>query len=209
MGTSSTATMPAPALAPEERLIDRFIPIADVRELHEIVVRAPADVVYDVARNMDMQASPLVRAIFWLREKLMRAAPTGARRPRGLVEETQALGWGVLSERPGRELVMGAVTRPWLSNPVFEAVPAQRFLGFSEPDQVKIAWTLEAESRGPALTRFRTETRVLATDAAARAKFRRYWRWAGFGIVFIRLLLLPGVRREAERRWQTRAAQTA
>jgi hypothetical protein len=42
----------------------------------------------------------------------------------------------------------------------------------------------------------------VATDAPARARFRRYWRWARFGIVAIRLLLLPAVRREAERRWR-------
>jgi hypothetical protein len=41
----------------------------------------------------------------------------------------------------------------------------------------------------------------VATDAGARLKFRRYWRWARFGIVAIRLLLLPAIRRAAERRW--------
>jgi hypothetical protein len=42
----------------------------------------------------------------------------------------------------------------------------------------------------------------VATDAPARARFRRYWRWARFGIVSIRLLLLPAVRRAAERQWR-------
>ena len=65
---------------------------------------------------------------------------------------------------------------------------------------VKIAWTLEVEPLAPARTRFRTQTRVVATDDAARRKFRRYWRMFGMGIVLIRLLLLPAVRREAERR---------
>jgi hypothetical protein len=68
---------------------------------------------------------------------------------------------------------------------------------------VKIVWTLEAEPLGLALTRFRTETRVLATDEEARRKFRSYWRWARFGIVLIRLLMLPSLRREAERRQQS------
>jgi hypothetical protein len=71
---------------------------------------------------------------------------------------------------------------------------------------VKIAWTLEAEPVGPATTRFAQETRVVATDEQARMKFLRYWRWARFGIVAIRLLMLPAVRRAAERRWaETRA----
>ncbi len=70
-------------------------------------------------------------------------------------------------------------------------------------DQVKIAWTLEAEALGPALTRFATETRVVATDAQARTKFRRYWRRFGIGIVMIRQLLLPAIRRQAEQQWRS------
>ena len=70
-----------------------------------------------------------------------------------------------------------------------------------ESDRVKIAWTLEAEPLGAELTRFTTETRAVATDESARNKCRRYWRLFGIGIVGIRWLLLPAIRREAERRW--------
>jgi hypothetical protein len=66
-----------------------------------------------------------------------------------------------------------------------------------------IACTLEAESLAPTLTRFATETRARATDARARAKFRRYWRVAGAGVGAIRWLLLSAIRRDAERRWST------
>jgi hypothetical protein len=62
-------------------------------------------------------------------------------------------------------------------------------------------WTLEAQPLGPAVTRLLTETRVQATDEAARTKFLRYWRFARFGIVAIRLLGLPAMRRAAERRF--------
>jgi len=67
---------------------------------------------------------------------------------------------------------------------------------------VKIAWTLEVEALEPAVTRLATETRVTATDAAARVKFRRYWRAFAVGILMIRRLLLHGVRREASRRYR-------
>ncbi|MGH7681237.1 MAG: hypothetical protein ACRENN_04545 [Candidatus Eiseniibacteriota bacterium] len=33
-------------------------------------------------------------------------------------------------------------------------------------------------------------------------RFRRYWRQFGAGIVFIRWLLLPAIRRDAERRYR-------
>lgn len=189
------------SVRPTTRLIEQFMPQADYRERHETIVRAPADVVFDVAQHFDLQSIPLVRAIFWLRAVVLGAQrPTAGLFASGLVAETKQLGWGELALDPGRELVMGATAQPWKADVTFTAVPADRFLDFAEPDLVKIVWTLEAESLGPALTRFRTETRVLATDAAARRKFRRYWRIFGIGIVMIRWLLLPALRRESERR---------
>jgi len=155
----------------------------------------------DVAANFDIQSLALVRAIFWLRAKLMRATPSTPRKPQGLLAETRGMGWGLLLEQPGHLIVCGAACQPWQADSSFTPIPAERFAAYSEPDQVKIAWTLEAESLGPATTRFAHETRAVATDAQARIRFRRYWRWARFGIVSIRLLLLPAVRRASERRW--------
>jgi hypothetical protein len=83
----------------------------------------------------------------------------------------------------------------------FTPIAPEQFAAYAEPDRVKIAWTLEAETVGPTTTRFAQETRAVATDEAARIKFRRDWRWARFGIVAIRLLMLPAVRRTAQQRW--------
>ena len=178
--------------------VSRFIPAPDVRERFEITVRAPAELVSEVARRLDLQSIPLVRFIFWARARLLgaRAEP---RPRRGLVEDTLAMGWVVLADTPGRELVAGAATQPWVPDPVFTSIPPDRFLAYAEPDRVKIAWTLETEPVGASRTRLATETRVAATDEGARKKFRRYWRRFGAGIVLIRLLLLPAVRRQAER----------
>lgn len=181
--------------------LERFIPDPEVEERFETTIRAPARTVMDVAAHFDMQSLPLVKVIFWLRGKLMRASPSGPRRPQGILEETRSLGWGLLAEQPGRFVVCGARCQPWLANVKFSALAPGEFRTYAEPDQVKIAWTLEAEETGPAVTRFAQETRAVATDEQARRKFRRYWRWARFGIVAIRLLMLPAVRREAERRW--------
>ena len=118
------------------------------------------------------------------------------------------MGWGLLAEQPGRFVVCGATCQPWLANVVFSAVAPDEFLAYAQPDQVKIAWTLEAVEIGPGLTRFGQETRAVATDEQARIKFRRYWRWARFGIVAIRLLMLPAIRKAAERRWAIERGRT-
>ena len=181
--------------------LQRFIPHPDVRERFETTIRAPAALVMDAAGEFDMQSLPAVKLIFTLRERLTHAARTVPRKPQGILEETRSLGWGLLAEQPGRFVVCGATCQPWLANVVFSAVAPAEFVAFSQPDRVKIAWTLEAAEIGPGLTRFGQETRAVATDEQARIKFRRYWRWARFGIVAIRLLMLPAIRKAAERRW--------
>jgi hypothetical protein len=157
--------------------------------------------VFAVGTEMDLQSLPAVRWIFRLREKLMGSATPSSRVPQGMLQELIGLGWGILVDQPGRLVVGGAACQPWKADVVFHSIAADRFAAWAEPDHVKITWTLEAEPIGPELTCYVTETRAVATDAQARARFRRYWRWARVGIVAIRLLLLPAVRREAERRW--------
>jgi hypothetical protein len=185
----------------ERARLDRFIPDPDVRERFETTVQAPAGVVMDVATAFDMQSVPAAKAIFWLREKFLRSAPHAPRTPQGILAETTRLGWGTLAEEPGRLVAMGARCQPWLADVKFVAIPPEDFARYAEPGEVKIAWSLEAVATAPNVTRLAQETRAVATDAAARAKFLRYWGWARFGIVAIRLLMLPAVRREAERRW--------
>jgi molecular chaperone DnaK len=129
-----------------------------------------------------------------MRERIMGSRP-GVRVPRGLLEELEGLGWGCLVKRRGELFVGGAVCQPWLADVKFRAVPPEAFAAFAEPDLVKIAWTLETQSRGPTLTELRSETRVAATDDAARKRFLGYWRWARVGIYTIRWLLLPAIRR--------------
>ncbi len=183
------------------RPLDAFLPDPDVAERFEVTVRAPADLVMDVATHFDMQSLKLVKAIFWLREKFMRTSGTKPRKPQGILDETKSLGWGLLAEQPGRLVVCGASCQPWQAQVKFSALAPDKFATYAEPHQAKIAWTLEADEVGPAITRFAQETRVVATDDEARRKFLRYWRWARFGIISIRLLLMPAIRREAERRW--------
>jgi hypothetical protein len=83
---------------------------------------------------------------------------------------------------------------------VFRALPPQQFLAFAQPDYVKIVWTLRADTIGANASIFRTETRAVATDTAARAKFRRYWSFLSPGIILIRWASLRPLRADAERR---------
>lgn len=187
---------------PEEQdpLLDRFIGAYDVVERHRIRIAAPATVALAAARETDLQGSPLVRTIIKAREVILGAAPGDRPHPRGLLAEVQSLGWGVLAEVPGREVVVGAVTKPWEANVTFRALPPDQFAAFSEPGYVKIVWTLRAEPVDDTESVFRTETRAIATDATARRKFRRYWSFLSPGIIVIRWAVLGPLKKEAERR---------
>ena len=193
----------APATAGHvDPLLDQFMPVYDVVERHHIDVAAPADITYAAACEQDLMAGPLVRGIFRAREVLLGSEPDTATHPRGLLAMTKSIGWGVLTEVPGREIVMGAVTQPWKANVVFRALPPDQFLAFADPDYVKIVWTLRADPMGAKASIFRTETRVVATNAAARAKFRRYWSFLSPGIILIRWASLKPLKAAAEQRAQ-------
>jgi hypothetical protein len=189
----------APAIS---SLLDTFIPYADVRRRHEIEIHAPAALVLETARMFDVRSVPLVRAFFWLRAKVLGAKAHGTVWSQGFVQEMLRIGWGTLAEQRNRWFVAGAVCQPWLADVVFTPISPARFAAYSEPDQVKILWTLEAEHLDPARSLFATETRALGTDAQARARFHSYWRRFGGGVVMIRWLFLAAIRRTAERQWR-------
>jgi hypothetical protein len=107
---------------------------------------------------------------------------------------------GCTCEIPDREIVLGAVTRPWVANPVFRPLPPHEFASFHEPGYAKIMWTLRADPISATESVARTETRVATTDQAARAAFRRYWSFFSPGIVLIRWISVGLVKTEAERR---------
>jgi hypothetical protein len=186
--------------------LDRFMPNYEVADHHEIRVGAPAEVTLSAAADLDLESSAVVRAIFKGREWLLRSQPDKTIRPRGLLAQTKSLGWGVLAELPGREVVMGAVTTPWDANPAFRALPTDEFAAFQEPGYVKIVWTLRADPTGNSESIFRTETRAIATGSEARKKFRWYWSFLSPGIIAIRGVMLPAVKAEAELRWRHNAA---
>jgi hypothetical protein len=180
-------------------VLDRFMPAFEVVERHEVHVRAPAEMTLAAAREQELEDVPVVRALFRARETVL-GAPHHVAVRQGLLKECLALGWGVLAEVDDREIVVGAVTRPWERNIVFRAVPADAFASFCEPGYVKIAWTLRADPVGEQESIFRTETRVSTTDPVAREKFRLYWSFFSPGIALIRRLMLQPLRAEAERR---------
>ena len=170
----------------EDAVLDRFMPTYDVVERHNVRVAAPAEMAFHTACAMDLQRSRVIRAVFKARDCIMHSQSGTNPEAHGFLSQMKAIGWGVLAEIPGREVIMGAVTQPWLPNPVFRPLLPGDFAAFNDPDYVKIVWTLRADPISAQESVFRTETRALATDHTARSKFRLYWSFVAPGVRLIR-----------------------
>src|SRR6185369_8904333 len=125
--------VPRPADDQADPLLDRFMPEYEVVERHHARIAAPPAITLAAAREMDLLGNRVVRAIFKGRELILRGAPEDTMRPRGLLALVQSLGWVVLLDVPGREVVVGCVTKPWEPNPTFRGVPPEAFAAFGEP----------------------------------------------------------------------------
>ena len=181
-------------------LLDRVMPMYEVTERHETPVAAPAATTFATVCELDFKGSPLVRALFRVRRLVLEGQDAERGTSRIALPELQEMGWRILAETPGREVVLGAVTQPWVADPRFRSLAAEEFVAFAEPGYVKIAWTLAAEPAAADTSVFRTETRVMTTDDEAHRRFRRYWVTFAPGIRLVRRALLRAVRSEAERR---------
>jgi hypothetical protein len=130
---------------------------------------------------------------------LLRRRPFRLRRNLGspIVDQLTRSGFVVLAERPD-ELAVGAVGRFWTADGSIERVLPEEFATSEAPGVAKAAMNFHtrAVSGGTVLT---TETRIKATDDAARRRFGRYWRVVMPGSAAIRRAWLRAIRRRAER----------
>lgn len=186
------------AAARSSSLLDRSLPQYDVHLHHEIKIHAPAARTFETVCRADMERSLVVQALFRLRELILGARHEAAVPAGGLIEQLQRLGWSIVAEEAGRELVLGAVTQPWKPNPAFIGLSPGEFVRFNVPGYAKIAVTLRVDAIDEEWSVARTETRVATTDPVSRERFRRYWAFLSPGIEIVRIVLLARLKAEAE-----------
>lgn len=155
-------------------------------EIEHIDIGAPKDRVWEAFYTMDLAASPLVRALFVLRT-------LGDKDPLVLrVRDIGRTGKGfmVLADEPGVVFAAGAIGRFWERHIPFADVPPERFAAFDEPGYGKVAWEVRLVPMSEHITRVVVEVRIDATDDAAWAHVRRYFRVIGPFSRFIRRHML-------------------
>jgi hypothetical protein len=190
----------------EEMLLDDHLPDYDVTERHAVIVDAAVDRTWRAVRTVDLFGSPVIAglgAVRGLPARLrgLRAGP--AADPHGSLSLDDMLrrSFLLLDERPGEEIVLGSVARPWKAVPRGGPRPdvdAVRFAGFDAPGYAKIAFNIRVTPYGRGRSLVTTETRVAVTDDASRRLFARYWLVIGPFSALIRRLMLRNVRSAAE-----------
>lgn len=177
-------------------LIDRWMPRYDEIEHHEREVAAPPAATYGTIKTIDFAQSLPIRLLL-----LVRGVPhmiTGRALPTGVItlESFIETGFVVLEEKPGEEIVLGAVGKFWMPTSRIQPITAQRFPGFDEAGFAKATMNLRVEPLDDDYSRVITETRVACTDEVARRRFKRYWSVVGPFSSLIRREMLSLIERE-------------
>lgn len=158
-------------------LIDRYLPVYQFRERHQLLVDASPAALLDAAGLPEVVDDPWVRGFIRLREfpdRLMGAlgGRSGLRNraPFGFHSFTP------LGRDADRELAFGLVGRFWQSD--YGSVPIDSpgaFEDFEEAGVAKLVLNFSAEPLGDGCTWLRTETRVFCNNRASMLRFTPYW----------------------------------
>jgi hypothetical protein len=169
-------------------LLDDLLPTWDATRIEHRVVDGARARVFAAALTVDFldvpREVPAVRSLFALRSAGERVVSAARRTPRppdmapasmrleDLVDHGE---WVGLGRDDGVEIAFGAVGQFWAGRTEWRTLDAADFATFAEPGFAKIGCNLSFRDYGPR-TLVSYEARTLATDAAARAAFLRYWR---------------------------------
>ncbi len=187
--------------------LDGFMPAWQFAEVHSIRVEAPPARVFRAIQEVTADEIRLFRTLTWLRhprgpwtergESLL-APPV--RRP--ILAVALRSGFVALTEDAAREIVVGAIVCCSAADSArlvarFRSEGAESFTRLADPGVAKAGmnFLLEEERGG---TRLTTETRVYATDDAARRRFATYWRVIYPGSALIRRMWLRAIKVRAE-----------
>jgi hypothetical protein len=181
------------------RELDRVAPSYQFHEVHRTTVRATPDRAYRAIKEVTASEILLFRELTWLR-RLGRRGPESilsAPQRQPLLEVATRTSFVTLADGP-RELVVGTVV---IAPPGARTRPtsaAEFRLLATRPGHALATMNFVVTPRADGSCEVSTETRVFATDEAARRRFAAYWRLINLGSAFIRVMWLRAIKRRAE-----------
>lgn len=180
---------------PSSRL-DAFLPEYHFYERHEMRIPAAPDRVFAALRQVTFDDIGVMRTLGSIRNIAMGARVQAGQNPLAGMPVIEIMSKGRTGFFPldagERELVFGMAGQPW-NNAAVRLKPDE-FRGWLPAGNVKIAFNFAAQDLGNGWSLVTTETRVQATDDAARRKMAKYWRLIYPGSGMIRRSMLQAVR---------------
>jgi hypothetical protein len=188
-------------------ILDRLVPTFQVVERHSAMIAASADQVWAALSQVTTGELRLFRLLMGVRVLPGRLA----RSPRARFDADEPLlGWAVrfgftiLGEDARRELVFGAIGRPWRlagGRGMVAVVDGNDFAAFDRAGYAKMAANFLLDPiAGCSAIQLTTEKRVACTDPTSARRFARYWRLIRPASGAIRRSWLTAIERRAERR---------
>ena len=190
-------------------LLDEIAPKADAELAVTVVVDAAPQRVYEAALQSDFadmpKHDPLLHGLYAVRSLPDRIAahlrceppsPRASARLADLADEDAE--WVRLAERPGEELVAGAIARLAGFETLWRKTGASEYAAFDEPGWVKLLMSISVRPYGAQRTLLTYETRAVSTDAVARESFARYWKVFRPGIHVVMSRSLRAIKLAAE-----------
>jgi hypothetical protein len=122
-----------------------------------------------------------------------------------ILDVALAGGFRRLAEEPPREIVIGTIVIWDRVTPTKDEACLRELL--TKPGNAMAMMNFQVRDDGGGWCTVSTETRVVATDAAARRRFARYWRVIYPGSSLMRYTWLRAIARRAERDRNAHAAR--
>ena len=180
--------------------LDEFAPVYQFNEVHRIHARASRNRAYRAIKEVTADEILLFRTLTWLRrfgqpgpESILNAPE---RLP--LLEVATRTTFLLLAEEPEREVVVGTLVLAPAGVQIKAQPTPEDFKALDAPGFAKATMNFRLEDVGTDTCLVTTETRVYATDAAARRRFAAYWRVIHPGSGLIRRMWLRAIKRRAE-----------
>ncbi|MEE1783612.1 hypothetical protein PUR71_11940 [Streptomyces sp. SP17BM10] len=192
-------------------LLDGALPEFGFSRLAYVALAAAPPVAYEAARGLDLLTldSPLLNAAMWARglPDRLRGGPAPTPPSMRVADLFAGAGnawedqpWVALGESPGRELVFGAVGKPWQASIEWRRVEPEEFASFDEVGWAKMAAAFVVHPYGTRRSLLTYEARTACTDPESTARFGRYWTLVSAGVGVVLRGTLRAIRAAAEQR---------
>jgi len=188
-------------VAPLRTRLDEFAPVYQFNEFHSIRISASKEQAYKAIKSVTAEEILFFRTLVWLR-RFGRPGPESILNPSKdmpILDIATRTSFILLADEPNHEIVVGTLVGApsgWRPNPTRQPTP-EDFKAVKAPGFALATMNFLIADDGPGECTVTTETRVYATDAAARRRFAAYWRVIYPGSALIRRMWLRAIRKRA------------